>query len=287
MNTRMTRHTLAAVAVAASAALLAACGNTSTSNTMPGMNMSTTMTSPSTSATNSMPMAHGNGLSATDDGYTLTLKSAPIPGKSTPITFVIAKDGKPFTDYQVEQTKKLHFYLIRDDLTGFQHLHPTMAADGTWSVTPGSIAPGNYRIYTQFDPVGATDPYVLSVPVRAGVGSMHTLPGVGTTTTVGGYQVRLDGALTRGGRVKVSFTKDGKPVTDLQPYLDTYAHVTGFREGDMAFTHLHPGNAVTTMGGGPDLMFMIEAPEAGTYRLFIQFTVAGLLHTAALTTTIN
>ncbi|WP_329378415.1 hypothetical protein OG625_09870 [Streptomyces sp. NBC_01351] len=29
----------------------------------------------------------------------------------------------------------------------------------------------------------------------------------------------------------VSVSKDGKPVTDLQPYLDTYAHLTAFHSG--------------------------------------------------------
>ncbi|HZE01023.1 MAG TPA: hypothetical protein VE155_04575 [Pseudonocardiaceae bacterium] len=30
------------------------------------------------------------------------------------------------------------------------------------------------------------------------------------------------------------------PVTDLQPYLDTYAHLTAFHGGDLAFADLHP-----------------------------------------------
>ncbi|WEB44491.1 hypothetical protein MOV08_37870 [Streptomyces yunnanensis] len=40
----------------------------------------------------------------------------------------------------------------------------------------------------------------------------------------------------------VNISKDGKPVTDLQPYLDTYAHLTAFQEGDQAFAHLSPAD---------------------------------------------
>lgn len=297
MNNRITRTTVAAAAVAAGLTVLTACGTTSAGGTMPGMDMNspvgsmpshpTMNTMSSGTQMGTMPMAHGNGLSASEDGYTLVLTSEPRPGTPTPVTFMITKDGKPVTDFDVEQTKRLHFYLIREDLTGFQHLHPTMAADGTWSVDPAAMQPGTYRIYTQFDPKGAAEPYVLSVPVKAGNGSSQPLPAASNSTTVDGYQVTLDGTLVRGGRVKVSFAKDGKPVTDLQPYLETYAHVTGFREGDMAFTHLHPSDTVTTKGGGPDLTFVIEAPEPGTYRLFIQFEAGGSLHTAAVTTAIN
>ena len=47
-------------------------------------------------------------------------------------------------------------------------------------------------------------------------------------------------------------SKGSKPVTDLQPYLDTYAHLTAFHEGDAAFAHLHPTTKVTGDHGGPE-----------------------------------
>lgn len=81
----------------------------------------------------------------------------------------------------------------------------------------------------------------------------------------------------------VSVAKDGTPVTDLQPYLDTYAHLTAFHEGDAAFAHLHPTTKVTGNNGGPDLNFHAELPTSGNWRLFLQFQTGGRLHTAALT----
>ncbi|AUA16634.1 hypothetical protein CFP59_08825 [Streptomyces malaysiensis subsp. malaysiensis] len=81
----------------------------------------------------------------------------------------------------------------------------------------------------------------------------------------------------------VGVSKGGKPVTDLQPYLETYAHLTAFHEGDQAFAHLHPRTEVKGDTGGPDLAFRAMLPKSGNWRLFLQFRTGGTLHTAALT----
>lgn len=109
-------------------------------------------------------------------------------------------------------------------------------------------------------------------------------PGSGssTATTPG---VAGTGDLTAGkaAELTVSVANDGKPVTDLQPYLDTYAHLTAFHEGDQAFAHLHPETKVSGDRGGPDLPFHAQLPDAGNWRLFLQFQTGDKLHTAALT----
>jgi len=82
----------------------------------------------------------------------------------------------------------------------------------------------------------------------------------------------------------VTVSKGGRPVTDLQPYLDTYAHLTAIHAGDLAFAHLHPeGAAATAANGGPALTFQTMMPESGDWRFFIQFQTGGVLHTAAVT----
>jgi hypothetical protein len=79
----------------------------------------------------------------------------------------------------------------------------------------------------------------------------------------------------------VTVSKNGIPVTDLQPYLDTYAHLTALHEGDLAFAHLHPKGTVNGDHGGPTLSFAADLPSAGNWRLFLQFQTAGVVHTAA------
>ena len=235
-----------------------------------------------------MPMSSGTGLSATDNGYTLTLRSQPMIGMSMPLTFIITKNGKPVNDFDTEQTKLMHFYLIRSDLTGFQHLHPTMPANWTWSVTPSALTAGDYRIYVQFVPhADAGDgALVLSRATTVmGSASNGSLPSPSSTTKVDGYTVKVSGTPMSGNdsRLKIIFSRDGTAVTDLQPYLDTYAHVTAIHQGELAFALLHPDGTATSAGGGPTLTVHADLPEAGNYRVFIQFQADVVLHTAAIT----
>ncbi|MGW1029855.1 hypothetical protein ACWD4J_40355 [Streptomyces sp. NPDC002577] len=295
------RRSLAAAGAAAALALtLAACGSSSdSSSSMPGMGhgaKSSASSSPSAAqAMGDMPgmdhMATGNGLLAAQDGYRLTSKDATLPsGKQTAYRFTVTgPDGKPVTDFAVDQTKRMHFYAIRSDLTGFQHIHPTMAADGTWSAGLASLTPGSWRIFASFTPTagaGKGKDFVLSHTVTVpGNATKTPLPAPAGSTQVDGYTVTVKGEPMAGMAhpLTVSIAKDGKPVTDLQPYLDTYAHLTAFHEGDTAFAHLHPTTKVTGDHGGPDLNFHAELPTSGNWRLFLQFQTGGTLHTAALT----
>lgn len=183
----------------------------------------------------------------------------------------------------------MHFYAIRSDLTGFQHIHPTMAADGTWSAGLASLTSGSWRTFASFTPdsgSGKGKDFVLSRTVTVpGTAAATPLPAAATSTDTDGYTVTVKGEPMAGMAhpLTATITKDDRPVTDLQPYLDTYAHLTAFHEGDTAFAHLHPTTKVDGDRGGPDLSFHAELPTAGNWRLFLQFQTAGKLHTAALT----
>jgi hypothetical protein len=204
---------------------------------------------------------------------------------------ILGAAGNPVTSFEPDQTKLMHFYLIRSDLTGFQHIHPEMAADGTWTAPVAPLQPGSYRAYTSFitkDSSGMAMPLVLSDRVTVpGPAPTQPLPAASTTTQVDGYTLTVTSAANSdmAATLTVTVSKDGKPVTDLQPYLDTYAHLTAFHDGDLAVAHLHPEGAVNGDHGGPTLSFHAELPKAGNWRLFLQFQTAGVLHTAAVTLT--
>lgn len=100
-----------------------------------------------------------------------------------------------------------------------------------------------------------------------------------------GYRLSVRGQLQAGRStpLQVNVTRSGQPVTDLEPYLDAFAHLTAFRSSYLAFAHLHPdGSAAAGRKGGPDLSLHAQLPAAGDYRLFLQFQTAGQLHTAAV-----
>lgn len=233
-----------------------------------------------------MAMASGNGLADTVNGYTLAVHTRPGAG---PTTLAITHGGVPVTAFDPEQTKLMHFYLIRSDLTGFQHVHPTMNPDGTWTAPTTPVPAGDYRMYVQFvphaDAAGGALTVSAPVTVPGPAAIAAPLPAPATSTTVDGFTVELTGSTKAGveGPLTITISKDGQPVTDLQPYLDTYAHVTAIHQGDLAFAHLHPEGTVNGDHGGPTLTVHADLPAPGTYRMFIQFQTGGVLHTAPIT----
>lgn len=131
-----------------------------------------------------------------------------------------APDTKTVTVFEPDQTKPMHFYLIRSDLSGYQHVHPSMATDGTWTADLAALTPGT----------AATAP----------------IPAASPTTTVDGYTLTLSGQpmAGRADTMTLHVAQNGQPVTNLQPYLDTYAHLSAFHTGDLAFAHLHPSGVL-------------------------------------------
>lgn len=279
------RRVLVAAATAAALALtVSACGSSPAMPPMPAM--------PSMSGTDATPS--GDGLSAAGGGFTITSTATTLPAAAaTDYRFTITgPDGTPVTDFAVDQTERLHFYAVRSDLSGFQHIHPAMAADGTWTASLAALTPGTWRLFATFTPAsgsGKGADFVLSRTVTVpGTAMDAALPAAASSTTVDGYTVTLNGDLMAGMAhpLTVTVTRGGKPVTDLEPYLDTYAHLTAFHQGDGAFAHLHPTTTATAVHrahGGPTLAFHAELAKAGNWRLFLQFRAGGTLHTAAVT----
>ena len=94
------------------------------------------------------------GLMVSEGGYTLALRdSVARAGRGQEISFVIEGPDGPVTAYDVEHEKRLHFIAVRRDFTGFQHVHPTLADDGTWT-TELDLTPGQWRVFADFKPSG-------------------------------------------------------------------------------------------------------------------------------------
>ncbi|MFD4973215.1 hypothetical protein [Streptomyces sp. NPDC058424] len=230
-----------------------------------------------------------SALTDTIAGYRLVAQDRPLPG-GKPIEYrftITGPDGKPVTDFAVAQTKRMHFYAIRADLTGVQHAFPTMADDGTWTVPLAPLGPGVWHLIAFFTPgsgPGEGKEFALSSPVTVpGAPTGALLPAAARTTQVDGYTVSVDGTLMRGMAhpLTVTIRKGAKPVTDLEPYLGASAHLAAFHEGDLAFAPFRPVTAVSV--GSLGQQFRAAPPTPGNWRLFVQFRTGGKLHTAALT----
>ncbi len=69
---------------------------------------------------------------------------------------ILGPGGAPVREYVEEQTKLLHLYVVRADLSAFRHVHPALGAELT--------------------PEGEDQPYVLGTTIE--------VPGDGKTTEV-------------------------------------------------------------------------------------------------------
>ncbi|MEV0234623.1 hypothetical protein [Nonomuraea sp. NPDC050786] len=228
------------------------------------------------------------GLQVSQNGYTLNPLTTIKAGEPTDVRFTVTgPDGRPVTDYQVQHDKKLHFIVVSRDLATFQHVHPEMAPDGVWSVKLTLDDPGAYRAFADFAPTGGSGLTLGADLLVAGDYKPQPLPQVVRTAEVDGYTVSLAGDLVPGqaSKLTLSVSKDGKPVTDLQPYLGAYGHLVALRAGDLAYLHVHPdgepGDGKTA--AGPEITFYAEVPSGGGYRLFLDFQHDGKVRTADFT----
>jgi hypothetical protein len=230
------------------------------------------------------------GLQITQDGYRLQpLSTALATGAAQPFEFrIIGPDGAPVTRYTTSHDKDLHLIVVRRDLSGFQHVHPALNADGVWSIPLAVPVAGQYRVFADFQPAGHERGLTLGADVPApGDYRPRALPAASRTATVDGYTVTLEGDLRPGSSSKLtlSVAKDGKPVTDLQPYLGAYGHLVALRDGDLAYLHVHPDGAPGDgrTAAGPQVTFYAEVPSDGSYRLYLDFQHAGKVRTAEFT----
>jgi hypothetical protein len=221
------------------------------------------------------------GLAVAEDGLRLVVEDPELRrGRSEPLRFrIVGAGGRTVRDFEVEHEKRMHLIVVRRDLTGFQHLHPEQAPDGTWVADVRLDDGGSYRMFADFARGG--EPHTLAADLRVdGAADLRDLPPAAeVAASDGGYQVRLESGDPRAGKpadLRFSITRAGRPIR-VEQYLGAGGHLVALREGDLAFLHVHPTSAEGTAG------FEATFPTAGRYRLFLQFQHEGRVHTVAFT----
>jgi hypothetical protein len=227
------------------------------------------------------------GLSLEQDGLLLSPVSAPgeVDEPGTLSFSITTADGAAVTEFETEHDKKLHLIVVRSDGSQFRHVHPAMSADGVWSVPWIWDEAGSYRVFTDFVPGSTGENLILGRTLDiAGPVSPEPATAVVTSDTVDEYTATLTGDLSANGdsTLTATVTKDGEPVTTLEPYLGAYGHLVALRDGDLAYLHVHPEGDEPAPGStsGPDVEFMTEAPTPGRYLLYLDFKVDGEVRTA-------
>lgn len=219
--------------------------------------------------------------------------SGPVEaGKKLEVKIKLSKaDHSPvlYDDLMVMHTQPIHLLIEEPGLGDYHHEHPVETetpGEYAFSFTPRRSAP--YRVWADL------------VPATTGVQELPftDLPSAGTAGSIADrgdkFSAQVEGlhlVLTLGGGnaapLKTNETRrmdivvsdsEGKPVTQLEPVMNAFAHLVGFYDDFHTVVHLHPtGGDVTAAEarGGPGLSFMFFPPRAGFIRLYCQVSVDG------------
>ena len=229
---------------------------------------------------------------------------APKPNEKIRLRFSIfnPKTREQVKEFYITHDKLFHLFIVSEDMSEFQHIHPTLEPDGTFTIETVLAHAGNYKIYSDIYPHEGA-PQVLQQYITT----------AGYTNDLLGARARLtpDSSLTKiadsmkidlklepsqiiaGQPVALKYhltdSKTGEPIRDLIPYLGAWGHTLILSEDQSDYVHSHPEEVVPDsadkmkLRGGPDATFNAFLPRPGNYRIWTQFQRGDTLTTVSFT----
>ena len=204
----------------------------------------------------------------------------------------------PVVKYDSDMTKLMHMIVISDDFSTFMHVHPAFnAKTGHFTIALPLDPTREYIVYTDTDPAGAGQqvfrfllPAQRTAPVSVPAGQPTNNPIAATTPspaimTAGPYKVAMRTTFLANAMqmLPLSIQRNGKPATDLQPYLGAAAHAVFINTSDLSYVHVHPMVHGKMGIAGPNMTVHVPPLPVGTYRLWLQFEGGSKLYTVPLT----
>ena len=243
--------------------------------------------------------------------YRMDFKSDPAgleANKAATLYFTPKEEGNDKALVPLEQVhdKKMHLIIVSKDLSYFEHIHPEYNADGSYQIkvlpkgqtyTNGigqneTTFPfgGEFIMYQDYSPSGAGH-QLGRIPVT--VKGKERLPVKYTadnrTWSKDGYKVDLsfdkpEVKTSQSLSMKVTITRDGKPVTNLENYLGALGHMVVISEDTQEYLHVHPMDSDKK---GPEIVFHTTFEKPGIYRAFLQFLHDGKIQTSDFVVKVN
>lgn len=227
-----------------------------------------------------------------DTPYGLQMTAIPaVPqvGQTVQLTLHIIDNstGKPVTSFDVVHEKKMHLFIVRSDLSRFFHVHPDPIDDGSFTYSFIFPTGGAWRVFADTAPhnmgsritsatlnvSGPTDP---DNPPLANAATSQVALSDGMTLTL------TPGPLEAHDTRELIFTLsdgNGKPVTDIQPWLGADAHMMAIDRTGTLFVHSHPSERSAVEVAAGHLTFITHMPQSGLYKTWIQLQQGGRIHT--------
>ena len=219
-------------------------------------------------------------------------------------TFLRPGTGEVVKDFEIVHTKLFHLFVVSQDMEFFEHIHPVMREDGTWTIETTLPKPGYYKVLCDFMPQGGSGQFLAAPLVTADytgdmeADSAHLEPDRVLKKTMGDMTVSISydpPQPTSYEYVHLNYyltdTKTGRPIVDLQTYLGAFGHVLMMSEDMEFYVHSHPINFLrepedpaeipeyiippdadlAAIRGGPHVVFDALMPKPGLFRAWVQF----------------
>ncbi len=210
------------------------------------------------------------------------------------------KDGKPLAGLVWHHERILHAVIVGQDLMTFAHIHTEDLGPVTKTMLAHAVFPlqytfpksGNYLVGIDFATADKlySDAILISVTGSPSMASPDI--DFSRSKNFGTYRVLLTSSPVqiRAGKdttLTWHIEQNGKPVTDLQPYLGAPMHISVVSANLQRFMHVHgmlPGEVHGNLDHehrffhgrfGPDVESNVIFPAKGTYALFGQVSHEG------------
>lgn len=225
------------------------------------------------------------------DYYDLKFESwpaAPKPNENVRLRFAVMnpKTGQQVKQFQIQHDKLFHLFIISQDLTEFQHIHPTLEADGRFTVETVLPRAGNYKVYSDFYPADGTPQVLQQNLATAGYApdllrsEARLVPDTALVKTGQGFKITAENAArigimmrdlqkTPANEMKIELklepsqiiagqpvalkyhltdAKTGAPIRDIAAYLGAWGHTLILSEDQSEYVHSHPEETVPDTG---------------------------------------
>ncbi|MER3492212.1 MAG: hypothetical protein C4323_07670 [Mastigocladus sp. ERB_26_2] len=219
----------------------------------------------------------------------LTAPKNIIPNQPIPLVINIQDfQGKSISKFDKFQEQLMHLIIVSDDLKIFQHLHPNYKDNGRFEINNNFPEPNNYTIFSDYKPSGEQEQVtVMKITVPGSTPVPQELAKYSNTKILPDTKVNLNFSqptLKAGEEVNLKFSlKDSgnnQAIKDLQPYLGEKGHLVIIKSSSplTVSDYIHAHARKDSPDGQVD--FLTSFPQAGTYKLWMQFNRNGKVNIA-------
>ena len=223
---------------------------------------------------------------AIEEEFDLEMRASPRtprPGQTLTLHFAIfnPRTGAKVKEFGLMHGKLFHLFLVSQDLSDFQHIHPRQLPDGGFVIKTSLKRPGLYKVYTDIYPLDGAPQFLQANISAAGwrgdvvAGQAHLKPDAALTKTVAGVKVtpgnaealgvdlkaldarpvgdfkvelQPDSSLISGRKITLKYrltdAATGEPARDLIPYLGAWGHMLVISEDQTDAIHSHPEETI-------------------------------------------